>query len=77
QVQLQYSYLRGTGYRIDNGINVNLSHANSLIGRLGLDVVRKFDGGKKLFYIKGNIFHEFLGSRSFKAFEGKSHYAQK
>ena len=77
QVQLQYSYLRGAGYRLDNGINVNLSHVNSLIGRLGLDVVRKFDEGKKLFYIKGNILHEFLGSRSFKAFEGNSSYAQK
>lgn len=77
QVQLQYSYLRGAGYRLDNGINVNLSHANSLIGRLGLDVVRKFDEDKKLFYIKGNILHEFLGSRSFKAFEGNSNYAQK
>lgn len=77
QVQLQYSYLRGAGYRLDNGINVNLSHVNSLIGRLGLDVVRKFDEGKKLFYIKGNILHEFLGSRSFRAFEGNSDYAQK
>lgn len=77
QAQLQYSYLRGAGYRLDNGISVNLSHANSLIGRLGLDVVRKFDEGKKLFYIKGNILHEFLGSRSFKAFEGNSSYAQK
>lgn len=77
QVQLQYSYLRGADYRLDNGINVNLSHVNSLIGRLGLDVVRKFDEGKKLFYIKGNILHEFLGSRSFKAFEGNSNYAQK
>lgn len=77
QVQLQYSYLRGAGYRLDNGINVNLSHVNSLIGRLGLDVVRKFDEDKKLFYIKGNILHEFLGSRSFKAFEGNSNYAQK
>lgn len=77
QAQLQYSYLRGAGYRLDNGINVNLSHANSLIGRLGLDVVRKFDEGKKLFYIKGNILREFLGSRSFKAFEGNSNYAQK
>lgn len=77
QVQLQYSYLRGAGYRLDNGINVNLSHANSLIGRLGLDVVRKFDEGKKLFYVKGNILHEFLGNRSFKAFEGNSSYAQK
>lgn len=77
QVQLQYSYLRGAGYRLDNGINVNLSHVNSLIGRLGLDVVRKFDEGKKLFYIKGNILHEFLGSRSFKAFKGNSNYAQK
>lgn len=77
QVQLQYSYLRGAGYRLDNGINVNLSHVNSLIGRLGLDVVRKFDEGKKLFYIKGNILHEFLGSRSFKAFEGNSKYTQK
>lgn len=77
QAQLQYSYLRGAGYRLDNGISVNLSHANSLIGRLGLDVVRKFDEDKKLFYIKGNILHEFLGSRSFKAFEGNSSYAQK
>lgn len=77
QAQLQYSYLRGAGYRLDNGISVNLSHVNSLIGRLGLDVVRKFDEGKKLFYIKGNILHEFLGSRSFKAFEGNSNYAQK
>ncbi len=77
QAQLQYSYLRGAGYRLDNGINVNLSHVNSLIGRLGLDVVRKFDEGKKLFYIKGNILHEFLGSRSFRAFEGNSDYAQK
>lgn len=77
QVQLQYSYLRGAGYRLDNGISVNLSHANSLIGRLGLDVVRKFDEDKKLFYVKGNILHEFLGSRSFKAFEGNSSYAQK
>uniref|UniRef100_UPI0034E44713 autotransporter outer membrane beta-barrel domain-containing protein n=2 Tax=Neisseria blantyrii TaxID=2830647 RepID=UPI0034E44713 len=77
QAQLQYSYLRGAGYRLDNGINVNLSHVNSLIGRLGLDVVRKFDEDKKLFYVKGNILHEFLGSRSFKAFEGNSSYAQK
>lgn len=77
QAQLQYSYLRGAGYRLDNGINVNLSHVNSLIGRLGLDVVRKFDEDKKLFYVKGNILHEFLGSRSFKAFEGNSNYAQK
>lgn len=77
QVQLQYSYLRGAGYRLDNGINVNLSHVNSLIGRLGLDVVRKFDEDKKLFYVKGNILHEFLGNRSFKAFEGNSSYAQK
>ncbi|QCL69966.1 autotransporter outer membrane beta-barrel domain-containing protein [Neisseria flavescens] len=77
QAQLQYSYLRGAGYRLDNGINVNLSHVNSLIGRLGLDVVRKFDEDKKLFYVKGNILHEFLGNRSFKAFEGNSSYAQK
>lgn len=77
QAQLQYSYLRGAGYRLDNGISVNLSHANSLIGRLGLDVVRKFDEDKKLFYVKGNILHEFLGNRSFKAFEGNSSYAQK
>ena len=77
QAQLQYSYLRGAGYLLDNGISVNLGRANSLIGRLGLDVVRKFDEDKKLFYVKGNILHEFLGNRSFKAFEGNSSYAQK
>ncbi|SUA23759.1 Type V secretory pathway, adhesin AidA [Neisseria gonorrhoeae] len=59
QVQLQYSYLRGTGYRIDNGINVNLSHANSLIGRLGLDVVRNLTEAKNFSISKAISFMNF------------------
>ncbi|MFC0323932.1 autotransporter outer membrane beta-barrel domain-containing protein [Gallibacterium melopsittaci] len=68
QAQLQFAYLTSADYRTSNDIEVKLSHTKSLIGRVGMDVVRWLDEtGDNRLYVKGNILHEFLGKRSFNA----------
>ena len=72
QAQLQFTYLNGVDYKLSNGVNVSLNHTKSLIGRVGIDIVRLLDDEReqkdlreRRFYIKGNILHEFLAKRSF------------
>ena len=72
QTQLQFTYLNGVDYKLSNSVNVSLNHTKSLIGRVGIDIVRLLDDEReqkdlreRRFYIKGNILHEFLAKRSF------------
>ncbi|WP_156536772.1 autotransporter outer membrane beta-barrel domain-containing protein, partial [Gallibacterium salpingitidis] len=75
QAQLQFAYLTGANYRTSNDINVKLRHAKSLIGRVGVDIVRLLDeSGDNRLYAKGNIMHEFLGKHRFNASDRTGDY---
>ncbi|MFC0323960.1 autotransporter outer membrane beta-barrel domain-containing protein [Gallibacterium melopsittaci] len=75
QAQLQFAYLTHANYRTSNGIDVKLGSAKSLIGRVGMDVVRWLDeSGDNRLYLKGNIMHEFLGKRAIQASDFTGNY---
>jgi len=77
QAQLQFTYLSGANYQLSNKVNVNLSDSKSLVGRVGMDIVRWLDkdGGHR-FYAKANILHEFLGKHGFKASDSNDTYSK-
>jgi outer membrane autotransporter protein len=73
QAQLAYYWVNGKKFSMDNGMTVRQKNGDSLIGRLGLVVGKKFNYGKNRkevdkrysqFYLKGGVKHEFLGSQT-------------
>jgi len=66
QAQIKYSYLWGDDYTSDNGAKIYQDDTDSLVGRLGLLVAKKFGTGTEnpvRIYAKGSVLHEFLGDR--------------
>ncbi len=61
QVQLTAGHLNGNSYRTSNGIAVDNSSINSVIGRLGFNLGTKL-GDRGTAYVKANVLHEFGGS---------------
>jgi outer membrane autotransporter protein len=73
QAQLAYYWVNGKKFSMDNGMTVQQKNGDSLIGRLGLVVGKKFNYGKNRkevdkrysqFYLKGGVKHEFLGAQT-------------
>jgi outer membrane autotransporter protein len=73
QAQLAYYWVNGKKFSLDNGMAVNQKNGDSLIGRLGVVIGKKFNYGKNRkevdkrysqFYLKGGVKHEFLGKQS-------------
>ena len=68
QVQLSYFRANGSSFRYSNDMKVRVKSADSLNGRLGVDLGRNFRNGEgKLsgqVYLRGGIRHDFLGRTS-------------
>jgi outer membrane autotransporter protein len=73
QAQLAYYWIKGKKFSLDNDMNVRQKNGESLIGRLGLVIGKKFNYGKNRrevdkrysqFYLKGGVKHEFLGAQT-------------
>ena len=61
QVQVQGSYLDSYDFTDSMGIKIDADHGWSLIGRLGVDLVRDLNKEKdQKFYLKASVLHEFL-----------------
>ncbi len=65
QIQLSYFRTTGNSFHFSNDMSVHAKAANSLNGRIGIDVGKSFydADGKALgqIYLKGGVNHEFLG----------------
>jgi outer membrane autotransporter protein len=73
QAQLAYYWINGKRFSMDNEMSVRQKNGNSLIGRLGVVVGKKFNYGANRkevdkrysqFYLKGGVKHEFLGKQT-------------
>jgi outer membrane autotransporter protein len=73
QAQLAYYWVNGKKFSMDNGMTVQQKNGDSLIGRLGVVIGKKFNYGKNRkevdkrysqFYLKGGVKHEFLGGQT-------------
>jgi outer membrane autotransporter protein len=73
QAQLAYYRVNGKKFSMDNGMTVQQKNGDSLIGRLGVVIGKKFNYGKNRkevdkrysqFYLKGGVKHEFLGGQT-------------
>jgi outer membrane autotransporter protein len=73
QAQLAYYWVNGKKFSMDNGMTVQQKNGDSLIGRLGVVIGKKFNYGKNRkevdkrysqFYLKGGVKHEFLGGQN-------------
>jgi outer membrane autotransporter protein len=73
QAQLAYYWVNGKKFSMDNGMTVRQKNGDSLIGRLGVVIGKKFNYGKNRkevdkrysqFYLKGGVKHEFLGGQT-------------
>jgi outer membrane autotransporter protein len=73
QAQLAYYWVNGKKFSLDNDMNVRQKKGDSLIGRLGLVIGKKFNYGANRkevdkrysqFYVKGGVKHEFLGKQT-------------
>lgn len=72
QAQLSYYWLNGKSYRLDNGMHVSQKDMDSLVGRLGVVLGKKWtystasDATDNRFfqlYATGGLKHEFLGDQ--------------
>lgn len=73
-VQLSYYRVEGQDFKLTKGISVNESSVDSLTGRAGVNLVRKFmRNGEKVgeFYAKAGVNYEFMGEQSISANEAK------
>lgn len=68
QLQLVYSRMLGSDYRISNGVRVDQDSFGSLIARAGFRLgVESTDAANPVrFYLKGNAYHEMLGERDYR-----------
>jgi outer membrane autotransporter protein len=73
QAQLAYYWINGKKFSMDNDMNVRQKNGDSLIGRLGVVIGKKFNYGANRkevdkrysqFYLKGGVKHEFLGKQT-------------
>jgi outer membrane autotransporter protein len=73
QAQLAYYWVNGKRFSLDNGMTVQQKNGDSLIGRLGVVIGKKFNYGRNRkevdkrysqFYLKGGVKHEFLGGQT-------------
>jgi outer membrane autotransporter protein len=73
QAQLAYYWINGKRFSMDNEMSVRQKNGNSLIGRLGVVIGKKFnysanrkevDKRYSQFYLKGGVKHEFLGKQT-------------
>lgn len=69
QVQLQYSYVTSADYTTSQHTKVSLDSIDSLIGRLGVRLGRDMvvSDTPACFYIRGDVFKEFLGDQDIHA----------
>jgi outer membrane autotransporter protein len=72
QLQLAYYWGKGKNFTMDNGMTVSQENGQSLIGRAGVVIGKKFNYGKNRkevdkrysqFYVKGGVKQEFLGDQ--------------
>jgi outer membrane autotransporter protein len=72
QLQLAYYWGKGQNFKMDNGMTVSQKNGQSLIGRAGVVIGKKFNYGKNRkevdkrysqFYVKGGVKQEFLGDQ--------------
>lgn len=66
QVQLFYYWLKGTAFTTSNGMETDQHDADSLTGRAGIVIGKKwtFDDGRFVQpYVKAGVNHEFLGDQ--------------
>lgn len=64
QVQLSYFWLKGKGFTMDNGLEVDTKNADVVTGRAGLVLGKKWEISKSRYvqpYLKGGVIHEFTG----------------
>ena len=61
QAQLTLGYLGGAEYTTSNGIHVSQSDPNSVLGRIGCNVMYDMDE-KNTVYLKANLLHQFAGN---------------
>ncbi len=73
QLQLAYYHVKGESYTLSSGGRIRQKNADSLIGRAGIVVGRKFNYGQDReeidrrywqMYLKGGVKHDFLGDRT-------------
>jgi outer membrane autotransporter protein len=72
QLQLAYYWGKGKNFKMDNGMTVSQKNGQSLIGRAGIVIGKKFNYGENRktvdkrysqFYVKGGVKQEFLGNQ--------------
>jgi outer membrane autotransporter protein len=72
QLQLSYYWGKGKSFKLDNGMTVEQKNGQSLIGRAGVVIGKKYNYGKNRkevskkysqFYVKGGVKQEFLGDQ--------------
>lgn len=61
QAQLTLGYLGGARYTTSNGIHVNQSDPNSVLGRIGCNFMYDMDENNTV-YLKANWLHQFAGN---------------
>lgn len=61
QAQLTFGYLGGARYTTSNGIHVNQSDPNSVLGRIGCNFMYDMDENNTV-YLKANWLHQFAGN---------------
>ena len=61
QAQLTLGYLGGARYTTSNGIHVSQSDPNSILGRIGCNLMYDMDE-KNTVYLKANWLHQFAGN---------------
>lgn len=61
QAQLTLGYLGGARYTTSNGIHVSQSDPNSVLGRIGCNVMYDMDENNTV-YLKANWLHQFAGN---------------
>ncbi len=73
QAQLAYYWVRGKNFSLDNGLQVAQKNMDSLTGRLGLVLGKRYNGGKvrkemdrhfTQFYLEGGVKQELAGNQS-------------
>lgn len=59
QAQFMVSHINGNACTTDNGIKAEMEGINSAVGRLGLELGKRYDRGS--IYAKASLLHEFAG----------------
>lgn len=62
QAQLQFAHATGDTHVLDDKTKLYISNANTLVGRLGLELGRNFRENHRVFLI-GHAYHQFLSAK--------------